>query len=272
MRAALVLAIFVAGCPSSPVLAPTVPAKEAVPHNFGAVASPELVASTFNGRIEVSESTDGAVHATVTKHTEGTNQSDAAARLRDIEVDFAAQGSVLRVTARRTSGRKDDAGAADLVVSVPKDSTLTLTTTNGGVEARGVGRAVTARSSNGDINLTGGQGPIDATTSNGRISLRPSGTVTAVVVTSNGAIAFDGALGPGTNRFETSNGAINLTLPKASEFQLDATTSLGEVTCGFQVTPTGAGTAREVHGRVGTDQRTLISAHTSVGGISVQAK
>ena len=130
MRYCLVLALVLSSCRSSHFVAASVPAKEAVPHTFARVPSPQLVVATFNGSIEVTVSSiDGAVHATVTKRAEGATQAEAQARLKDFDIAFAVDGKVLRVTARRTVGRSTDGEAADVVVAVPKDSTLTLTST-----------------------------------------------------------------------------------------------------------------------------------------------
>ena len=116
-------------------------------------------------------------------------------------------------------------------VRVPREwtGTVSLTTSNGRIQAAGLAGQATLRTSNGAISVRGATGVLDARTSNGTIHVADvNGQLTAV--TSNGAVQVLSGTLSGTGRVQTSNGAVELHTGLAPAASYDVTTSNGSVT------------------------------------------
>ncbi len=146
----------------------------------------------------------------------------------------------------------------DVTVTVPNNTNLIITTGDGDVTVDNVVGQMTLTSGNGDITLHG------ATL-----------TRNSTIKSSDGDITFDGQLDPsGSYQFNSSGGAINLSLPSNSAFSLNATATNGSIdTSGFsqvQVQQTGSGAT--AHGDVGSEPRATLTVTTDSGDISFNAQ
>ncbi len=140
-------------------------------------------------------------------------------------------------------------------IELPTGADVTGSTSNGGIELRGVDE-VDVETSNGRVELSEVTGRIDVETSNGRIDgvgLNGDGVRAS---SSNGAIEL--ALGASQDvEARTSNGAITLTVPTdPGGYQVSANTSNGSTDIEIDHDPGG---------------RFLLDLNTSNGSITVKA-
>jgi DUF4097 and DUF4098 domain-containing protein YvlB len=294
-----------AGC-SSVAVPGAVQAGDSVVRSVPVGANPTVRIEMFNGSIDVVAGAAGSVSATVKRTGEGATTADAQADARKIEVTLEAAGDTVTLTAVYTPSPNNVTGGrgASAVVSVPAGSALDLQTSNGEIGTTGVAGHITARTSNGGIGVNGAASWISLETSNGEVAVRGpatsvkaktsngtvtvdgasgvidvesssgaialagirSGTVTAK--TSNGGIAFDGTFADGSQRFETTNGPVALTLPPATSFTVDATTSNGTATTDFPLS-SGSATGTAIDGAVGQAPAIQLTIRTSNGNITI---
>jgi hypothetical protein len=262
--------------------------EEVVSASFTA-EKPTIIVDTFNGSIDITVSPGTAVKVDVTKHGSGDTSDEAKADLKNIQVTMNQDGSIVRVTAQRTDKRADvgNSGAA-AKLTVPAGSILQLHTSNGKVTTSGEVADVTAQSSNGAIDVRGATGALDLTTSNGSITSN-GGSDTIAAETSNGAIdvttgkevqiaasSSNGALsfiGPlaanSKNVLHTDNAKIVVSLPAATSFSLDASTSNGKISSDFAVKGDNPRDT-ELKGTVGSDSQTSLKLQTSNGNIEIR--
>jgi hypothetical protein len=153
---------------------------------------------------------------------------------------------------------------AHIELLVPRETTVSLSSTNGKICLEGLARSIRARSSNGSISISEIEGDIDVTTanakvtcsathghlrarsSNGKIELEShSGSVEAM--TSNGIIrASLEALGEDGVSLTTSNGRIVLDLPDKPDANVDIRVENGHIRNSHEV----ANQTRDMDGRI----------------------
>lgn len=126
---------------------------------------------------------------------------------------------------------------------------LRVHTGSGNVEARGVSGPFNAEAGSGDIRLDAkGPGDIEAHTGSGDVTLRGISGGLRVQTGSGDLIAEGSQSGPWELR--TGSGNVELRLPSDAAFDLDASTSSGDLTVDHPVTMT-------VEGRLGRSRREL---------------
>jgi len=248
-----------------------VTAEETVSEVFPAQDNLTVEAATFNGDIVISTDSTGQISVTVIKRGAGGSQADAESDLENIDVSITQEGSQLTVIAKRTSRMLVGNTGAEIRITVPAEvAQLDLKTSNGGISTQGVKGDVLAQTSNGGIEIEEGSGKLELQTSNGRIKVAAENAL-VLADTSNGKIEFLGSLAPGTSNFDTSNGAIEISLPSDAEFELNADTSNGSVSCDYPITVSGTMKKDRLSGTVGTDPQSTIIANSSNGSIRIQA-
>lgn len=263
-----------------------VTAQKVVTKSFPTKAPPKVLVETFNGRVDVTATSAGEVHAEVTKRAGAGTQEAAEADLDNIDVTMTQEGDTIRIRARATDENLFANRAADVSLQVPEQSVLDLHATNGKLTATGVLGDVTAESSNGAVEVKGSRGKlalattngtvkseggttVDARTSNGTVRVKDArGPVTAR--TSNGTVTLTGKLVPGEYDLETTNGKVTVSLPGDSQFRVDAETTLGGVSCGFDLTQTEEKSRTHVRGTVGKDPKAMLKLRTTNGRIDVR--
>jgi RNA polymerase sigma factor (sigma-70 family) len=261
-------------------------AEETITKSFKTKGSSRLEAETFNGSIEVKVGDKGVVKATVVKTTREKTEEAAREDLKNIAVAMTQEGDTVRVIARPAEKIPPGERGAAMTVEVPPGAVLTLHTSNGSVTVTGASGDVTANTSNGSIHAQGARGKLHLTTNNGEIQVeggtgqvetRTSNggirikTENARVQahTSNGGIHFAGKLSQGEHSFETSNGAIVLSLSKDAQFRVDARTSLGTVTSRFPLDRTEGKRRTSLQGSTGDNPPVTIKLRTSLGNIEI---
>jgi len=217
--------------------------------------------------------------------------ADAAAKLLDsIRLQNSASSDVLEIEVQipRKCSRH---GVANLELHVPRDTSVTLSSTNGKISLEGLDRSIRARSSNGSVSICEVNGDIDVTTANAKVACRCThghlrarssngkievgghqGSVDAS--TSNGVIkASIDALGDIGVSLTTSNGRIALELPDHTDADVDIRVENGlirnDLDLEDQTGDTQAGSSGRVRGRVGKGGPP-IRLRTSNGTVSLR--
>ena len=173
-------------------------------------------------------------------------------------------------------------------LTVPEEIALELRSANGGIQANDVSGSVDAKTTNGGIGLAGITGAVTARTTNGRIEL--SGIIGAASArTTNGKVDLSEVLGPiqanATNGSvevaisvlgeqahdivaATTNGGIEVSLPRGLKAHLKASTSNGHIESDFPVTVKGR-IGKSVDGAINGGGR-LIDLKTTNGSIRLK--
>ena len=200
--------------------------------SFPISEAPTVVgAVSANGKITV-RGTEGIdqVSVTATLRSRGDTVEEANDRVGRIIIHMTDDNG--RITLRYDgSEQAEDVrkySGVDFLVIVPVRADVNLTTSNGRIEVMGVVGSVAADTSNGQIAVTGCQGEFRLDTSNGEIRMQDV-EATVDAETSNGRVFFSGRLLPGTHRMRTSNGEIQVTIPRDLSLLVNADTSNGSI-------------------------------------------
>lgn len=259
----IALAAALAGCRATA----SVSASDDVTRELALPSGTAVRVETFNGGITVTPG-DGEARAVVHRRGEGTTRADAERDRDAIAVTFELVDdvAVLRAVYSPSPASIPGNRGADVDLVVPEGTPVTLETSNGPVDVAAVGADVDIRTSNGPVDVAGANGQIVVDTSNGPVTVIGQAT-RADVHTSNGALVFAGSIGPGTHRFDTSNGPLEIRLPSGAAFAIDAATASGTITTEFPVV--GEHGERELRGTVGGSDACSILARTSNGPLTL---
>jgi Putative adhesin len=149
-------------------------------------------------------------------------------------------------------------GPADITVIVPQESNLQLTTATGDIHVNGISGQMTLSTNDGTVQMTN-----DALTGQSRIT------------TSDGNINFDGTIDKsGAYQFQSGSGSINVTLPDAPAFHLDASTNSGSINAnGFprlKVQGNNSGSSTKETGNIGGNAPgATVTLHSDTGNINL---
>ncbi|MDE3000184.1 MAG: DUF4097 family beta strand repeat-containing protein [Gemmatimonadota bacterium] len=218
--------------------------KEVVERSVEFLPEGRLTIVNVNGDISVSSWDRNEVKMTALKRARAESEEAARSLLEKTTVQFdrTEEGIDIRTDAPKKPGRNRNVSVA-YTVTVPREIDLELKTVNGSVDVENVSGAVDAKTANGRIGLTGIVGAIQARTTNGEIGLlEVLGTINAK--TANGSIKAEVG-GSGEQQHEiraaTTNGGIEVTLPKGLKANLKASTVNGKINTDFPVTVTVKG-------------------------------
>ncbi|MDH3733262.1 MAG: DUF4097 domain-containing protein [Gemmatimonadota bacterium] len=137
-------------------------------------------------------------------------------------------------------------------ISVPRNTDLELSSTNGGVGVEGVRGTMELQTTNGGISLRDLGGDVSARTTNGGLSVELSGS------------RWDG----GGLEAVTTNGAVVLSIPEGYSAQLESGTRNGGFDIEFPMTVSGR-ISRTLSTEIGSGGAP-ISVRTTNGGVRIQ--
>jgi RNA polymerase sigma factor (sigma-70 family) len=262
--------------------------KEEVSKSFRTGNKPTLVVELFNGGIEVVAGDEASLEVNVTKQSRAADEEVAKEGMKKIEVAMTQEGDTVHIKASHPQEQHPPYNlGASARIRVPPGAALDLNTSNGQVTLTGgTGRAkiktangqiklkdhtgaINVHTSNGPIEVTKARGPLELHTSNGEINVQTSES-SVHADTSNGTIQFKGTLADGEHVFKTSNGNVQIVLPKESQFKINASTSHGRITSAFSFTTTGKGTKTHVEGQTTENAPISLKVHTSNGNIKLE--
>ncbi|MDE3155075.1 MAG: DUF4097 family beta strand repeat protein [Acidobacteriota bacterium] len=252
---------------------------------FTVSGTPEVTLNTFDGHIQVRTWDKGQVQVTIER------RASTEAEAKAIEVDARQDGNRVTVQVRKPSGDWFSwfgrSRSASLIVNVPRSTTLSAGTGDGGIDVAGVAGAVSVHSGDGSIDVHDVKGDLDATTGDGSIridglegalrarsgdgSVHASGKVSAVQVRSgDGSVAVTAE--PGSTMVSdwsvaTGDGSITLALPADFSAEVDAHTGDGSVSLnGLALKVSGTIKRDTIRGTLGSGghQLTLRSGDGSI--------
>lgn len=227
-----------------------------------------LTLDTRNGAVTATANTDTLASVKVTRYAYGRNKTDATNQLNLITITDTITAGNWSLTANFPSVTKPMGALMD--ASVPANTRLNISTSNGKVTVSGIAAPISVSTSNGDILLTGTTGDAELSTSNGKVIVQVhSGGIS--INTSNGEIDCDLSLLPATGAAElvTSNGKVTLRLPPDVSANITATTSNGTVVItGYQV-QYDENTQKHIKARIGSGA-SPITITTTNGDIIIQ--
>jgi hypothetical protein len=248
--------------------------------SFAVEDAPRLVVDNDNGSVTVVAGVAGDISVRATLR-----------RPSRIDYEVVQEGNTVTVTADVHDGVAlldwSRSPGATLTITVPPDTLVDISTSNGGVDVTGIRQSarlnasngtievkdfegdLVAETSNGAIELTDYTGSAEMDTSNGRIDLKSVfGTFNARA--SNGRILFAGEFAPGgTNAFNTSNGGVTVAITGEPSVDIDARTSNGSVSTDFPILTQWTGSGDRLQGTIGDGDATLI-IRTSNGRIEIE--
>lgn len=243
-----------------------------------------LSVTTFNGRVSVTAAGEGKADVSVTAYGTGGGDADAQAALDAVKVSMSQAGERLVITAQPDgNGPLAATRGADIDVMLPPNSDVTLTTSNGRIEAVNVRGSIVAQTSNGEIVTRAGRnvqaetsnaavtavhptGGLSVRTSNAAVDILNAEAVIADVRSSNAPISFSGSLAGGDHAFVTTNARIDLRLPVWQGFSVLDHGSDTTVTTDFSDLTAARG---NLSGQTG-DGRAAITVETSNAALSIR--
>jgi DUF4097 and DUF4098 domain-containing protein YvlB len=177
------------------------------------VLNGSITVKAYSGKEVIVETTGGHANATA-RNAAGMRRMDRPGGLSVTEED-----NVVTVHVSPTN-------PADLMITVPADTSLKLETTRGAIEVDGVNGEVEAKGLNGRMNLLNISGTVVANNLNGEIkaSLRR--------VDASKPMSFS-----------SLNGAIDVTLPADAKANLKMRSDRGEINSDFEIKLTSGGRA-----------------------------
>jgi hypothetical protein len=212
----------------------------------------DIFASSFNGAISVSASTDSMITVIITRICYGKDEADAKKHIDNIIATDSIHGDRLYL---ETDMPTKDNYTCEFDISCPESKSILLRTTNGPISTTDMGEGCDLSSENGAVTLSNSKGDV-------------------VCSTENGAVDCDMALLAASDTVDilTTNGAVLLALPSDVSASFDAKTTNGAISVlGFtNVTFTINEYGHKV-GMIGTGDAT-ISIETTNGSITIQAR
>ena len=233
-----------------------------------------------NGRIVVEAWDRPEVRVQMTREVRTTEDETARSLMKQLTADVTVGGSHMKIVSVYPK-REKVVGFWDLIghgvqstnihyyLQVPRRSSLDLLTANGEVRVRGTEGKLHALTTNGDIDLTSVRGGADVRTTNGEIRIaRLEGLADAQ--TTNGSVAADITIVPSTGSmvFHTTNGNVQLALPRDVHADVDANTTNGRVSINYNVTMSGTISSKTIRGRIAGGGARIVLTTTN-GNIDV---
>lgn len=223
--------------------------------NFDAATITQIHAETRNGSIKIAESHDDQIHLEAQINVYSRYKKNALEYAENVILDPTVSNGKLTVNTQNPKPPKNIWIAAHYTIYTPRETNLTLQssnaiisiddingdiyakTTNGKLTTHNVSGSMQAYTTNGRIELSGFIGEFDVRTTNGSITVNAQEiTGNSAVETTNAKVEVKIASGNAPLRIKTTNGSVNLKLPASYSGKLDAKTSNGKVKTEIPVT------------------------------------
>jgi hypothetical protein len=227
-----------------------------------------LVASTSGGEIKVIESKDLAVRVVAKEHIRASDDAEADAILKNLDLRIEQVGNEVRATSTYNGQWGFHLSPwppveVDFLVYVPSSASVDVKTSGGDLLVGNIEGSVRAKTSGGEIKLGRIGSEIDASTSGGDVQL-DEGRAATRLSTSGGTISVGRVAGPANLR--TSGGDIRI---DSVGDTVDAETSGGSVRAVFDGPLKGncslSTSGGEVKATVGSSVGLHLEARTSGG-------
>jgi DUF4097 and DUF4098 domain-containing protein YvlB len=227
--------------------------------SFAVSGTPRVSITTFDGPVTVRGWDQAEVRYTATKRA-GDEES-----LKQITIKAEQQGQSISINAQNEN---EASGSVHLEVSVPRNSSLHVTSGDGPLTLDGVSGDITLRSGDGPISVNNSGGQLHVNTGDGPIHINKfDGQVDAR--TGDGPIALDGNFNALSAR--TGDGEISLTVPAGSSFTIETNSTEAISNEGFDVAEDVTLSPRVKRWKVGNGGRVFI-LRTGEGKVSLRPR
>jgi len=266
VRRVVAVAVAVAGVA---FLAGAAPGRAAEIRNVGERTFPfapggEVFIESQNGRIVVEAWDRSQIRVQITRTVRAGNGARARELMKGLRADVELRPNQLRIQSRYPRVR-ENLGIWDILggrvaalqvhyyLQVPRNTSFTLETSNGEVRVRGTRGDVKVVTVNGDLEFTGVNGSLEIQTTNGEVRLTGIEGSAAAQTTNGGITAMFSSVPPrGVVDLGTTNGNVEVTVPKSLRALFEATTTNGRVSItGFEIKTRGPITSKSVRGIIG---------------------
>lgn len=234
-----------------------------------------------NGRLTVEAWSRPEVRVQITRSVRAGDDAKAEELLRQLKADVEVRKGRIDIVSRFPKrhetiglwdilGRKVASLQIHYYVQVPRQTDLTLETSNGEVRVRGVSGTLEATTTNGDVRVAQAEGRLNLATTNGEIELTDvSGTASAR--TTNGSVVAELRTVAPTGEVElaTTNGNVEVYFAKDLKATLEAQTTNGRVSVAFPITTEGVMTSKSVRGTI-NGGGAAVSLATTNGNVEVR--
>lgn len=231
-----------------------------------------LEVSSPVGSINVKTWDKNEVYVKITKVNNGLkSKSELLDELKNAEIVFKEENEKLSVKAFLPKF-KNNGISIQFEISVPKNiQVCKIDAEVGDVRVRDIQGQIDVTNNVGKIDIDNCIGLINLKAVTGDVTVRNSTLKPDSNLTSNvGRVLFDGVIeNKGAYKITTNVGKVDVTLPGNSAFDIDASTNVGDIDCGFDVS--GSREKRSIKGKVngGGAQLRLIN---NTGSISINKK
>ena len=189
-------------------------------------------------------------------------------RIEGVDGDLVVSTGSGSVNVRRSGGRVRASTGSGGVTAQDVGGAFEASTGSGSIDGTGVKGPISARTSSGSIEVTQtGGGDVEASSSSGSIKVRGvQGAVRAS--TTSGSLAIEGQMARDW-RLSSSSGHVTVSVPANQGFELDASSSSGQIDTDFPITVSGTIGKHALRGAA-RGGGPLLHVRTSSGGISIQ--
>lgn len=254
---------------------------EAVSKTVRLGANGTLDLTTIAGDVTITAAGSDAVKIDATKRVRGTNEADARALMKQLEVQIDERPGLIEVRTQFPRRTSFPFVTVDYNVTVPAGTSLTLKTVSGNVQITGVKGDVSANTVSGDVTLRSLKSrALDVETVSGNLRLAPVDIDRVQLRTINGDIDYSGKLArSGRYDMQSHSGDIRIAAPESPGFDIEASTFSGDISSDYPVTLRGGagnslvsrGPGRTVRGSFG-DASAVLTLRSFSGDISITKK
>lgn len=236
---------------------------ETIDRTFDARPGATVVLNNVNGRIAVSSWDQPRVRVVAEKEVEG-GRADVKEMLRALRVEMEPRDGGVVVTThhpKRVEGAwsifdwiagNHENAQVRYEVTVPRTMNLVVSNTNGSVRLDGINGVHELETTNGKIEVSRSAGSVEASTTNGAIAVELLSVAAGKPM-----------------RLSTTNGRIEMTVPRNAAVDVDASTTNGTIRSDLPVATTRAG-GRSLRGTI-NGGGTPLRLRTTNGGISIRS-
>lgn len=249
-------------------------------HTFAVAGAPHVVIRSDFGDVRVEQGAAGQVTVAWTAEVRSISHSAAQRELDRLAVSATQDGDTITLdtTVPRSSwfsGFLDR--SLSITVTAPARAALDLTSSAGDISVRGVSGVASIQTNAGNVTLEavalGGGSAIRTSAGDIRLSgVAVAGTTG--IHTNAGDVTGDLALASGTALdIGTNAGAVRLSLPRATDAHLSASTDIGHITIsGWNVPASQNGVGAGVTGDLNPNPTSTLTVTTNAGSIQLTAR
>lgn len=209
-------------------------------------ANAPLELQNTNGSVVIEAWDRNEVHVVAVKKVKAGSEEKAKEILAQVQIAIQQKGGGLQIATRlpRKNGEglwewMSGSGASVSVeyrLQVPRQVRLDIETTNGGLRVKGTRGEGILQTTNGGITLADVDGDLRLQTTNGGIEVSEAAGAVQAVTTNGGIDVSLREVPSGSDlSFNTTNGAVEVRLPRDIRASIDVSTSNGRISSAFEV-------------------------------------